>query len=118
MDDDNVGLSMVTVNVLLVLVEDAYGNDSAWVAINVTVPSPTRVIQFPEASMVATAVLLLLYVIAPLLLLVGRVTMLNGTSPPILVDGTEKVVDERVDAYKTVNVLLDLVADVYRDVAA
>ncbi len=61
--------------------------------------------------MVATAVLLLLYVIAPLLLLVGRVVIANDASPNVLDDATENVVDERVDvARETVSVLLVLVA--------
>jgi len=50
-------------------------------ALKLTSPTPTIFIQFPEASIVATAVLLLVYVIAPLLLLVGRMRIANGGSP-------------------------------------
>ena len=64
--------------------------------------------------MVATAGLLLLYVITPLLLLVGRVKLLNDASPNVLLEATENVVDDSVGvASDTVNVLLAFVADVY-----
>jgi hypothetical protein len=46
--------------------------------------------------MVATPVLLLLYVIAPLLLLVGNVVTLNDASPYSFVAGTENVLAESV----------------------
>ena len=49
-----------TVSVLLVLValENWFGT-AAWVALKLTSPAPTSVIQFPDASIVATPVLLL-----------------------------------------------------------
>ena len=69
--------------------------------------TPTIFIQSPEASIVATAVLLLVYVIAPLLLLVGRVKLLNDASPNVLDEATENVVDDSVGvASETVKVLL------------
>ena len=77
-----VGVPLHTVSVLLLVV--ALVNRPATascVALKLTAPTPTTVIQFPEASIVATPVLLLLYVIAPLLLLVGRVLMLKAASP-------------------------------------
>jgi hypothetical protein len=83
--------------VLLVLVALAYWDVAAWVAVNVTVPMPTMVINVPDALMVATAVLLLLYVIAPLLLLVGNAMALNAASPYSFVAGTENVLAERLD---------------------
>ena len=79
-----------------------------------TSPAPTRVIRFPDASIVATAVLLLLYVIAPSLLLVGRVIIANDASPYAFVDDTLNVVDESVGVPNdTVSVLLALVALAY-----
>ena len=61
--------------------------------------------------MVATAVLLLLYVIAPVLLLVGRVPIANDASPNVLDDETVNVAAEKVDVPRaTVSVLLALVA--------
>ena len=63
-------------------------------AVNVTIPVPTIVIAFPDpsAAIVATDVLLLVYVIAvPLLLLVGRVVIANGVSLPVLSPGTVNV---------------------------
>ena len=72
------------------------------------------VIQLPEASMVATEVLLLLYVIAPLLLLVGRVVIAKDVSKIVLLEATENVADDSVDVPRaTVKVLLVLVALVY-----
>ena len=56
-----------------------------------TLPAATRVIQVPEASIVATAVLLLLYVIGLLLSLAGRVKLLNDASPNVLLEATENV---------------------------
>ena len=67
-------------------------------ALNDTSPAPTKVIQLPETSMVATAVLLLLYVIAPSLLLVGWVVIANDASPNVLLEATVKVADAKVDA--------------------
>jgi hypothetical protein len=93
---ESVGVPTETVSVLLVLVALAYWDVAAWVAVNVTVPAPTMVINVPDASMVATAVLLLLYVIAPLLLLVGNVVAPNAASPYIFVSATENVLAESV----------------------
>jgi hypothetical protein len=87
-----------TVSVLLFLTEDAYWAVWACVALKLTSPAPTKFIKFPDVSMVATAVLLLLYVIAPLLLLVGRVTMANDASPNVFDVATVNVDDENVDA--------------------
>ena len=57
--------------------------------------------------MVATAVLLLVYVITPSLLLVGRVKLLNDASPNVLDEATENVVDDSVGVpSETVKVLL------------
>ena len=73
-----------------------------------TSPAPTKVIQVPEASMVATAVLLLLYVIAPLLSLVGTVIMLNDASPNVLLEATENVVDDSVGTVRASNKAIPL----------
>jgi hypothetical protein len=54
----------------------------AWVAVMVVLPAPTMVTVPPEVT-VATAVLLLVYVKAPPLLLVGAVR-LNEASPKFL----------------------------------
>ncbi len=100
---------------LLVFVAAAYCVVWACVALKLTSPEPTKVIKFPEASMVATEGLLLLYVIAPLLLLVGRVKLLNDASPNVLDEATENVVDESVGVPSdTVIVLLVLVALINR----
>ena len=77
----SVGVAFKTVSALLVLVAPAYWVVATWVALKLTSPVPTIVIQLPDASIVATPVLLLAYVIAPLLLLVGRVIILNDASP-------------------------------------
>ena len=76
---------------------------------------PTKDIESPDASIVATAVLLLLYVIAPVLLLVGRVVIANGASPYAFELTTVNVDDDdRLDVpSETVSVLLVLVALVY-----
>ena len=81
---------------------------------NVTSPTPTIFIQFPEVSIVATAELLLVYVIAPLLLLVGRAKIANDGSPyTLLVFETVNVADERVGVPReTVSVSLVRLADV------
>ena len=73
------------------------------------------VIKLPDASMVATLGLLLLYTTSTLvLLLVGRVVIANDASPNVLDDATENVVDERVDVPRaTVSVLLVLLAALY-----
>ena len=97
-DADRLDIPRAIVRVLLVIVELKYCAVAAWVALNDTSPAATKVIQFPDASMVATAVLLLLYVIAPLLSLVGRVVIENDASPNVLDDSTVNVADEKVDA--------------------
>ena len=97
-DDERVDVPRATVSVLLVIVELKYCAVAAWVALKETSPAPTRFIKLPEASIVATAVLLLLYVISPLLLLVGRVVIANDASPNVLDDATVNVDDEKVDA--------------------
>ena len=77
-----VGVPLHTVSVLLLAL--ALVNRPSMpscVALKLTAPTPTMVIQFPETSIVATPLLLLLYVIAALLLLVGRVLMLKTASP-------------------------------------
>lgn len=72
------------------------------------------VIQFPDASIVATAVLLLVYVIAPPLLLVGRVIIANDASPYAFDDAIVNVLDDRLGVPNvTVSVLLVLVALAY-----
>ena len=90
-------------------------------ALKETSPAPTRVIKLPEGSIVATFVLLLLYVITPVLLLVGRVVIANDTSPNVLVDATVNV-DDIIDGVEsgavTVNTLLVLVSEIYTEVAA
>ena len=66
-------------------------------------------IAFPDPSgvIVATAGLLLTYVIAPLLLLVGRVKIANDASPTFLLVATANVDDANVDvASVTVSALL------------
>jgi hypothetical protein len=64
--------------------------------------------------MVATAGSLLLYVISPLLLLVGRVIIENDASPTIFTLATENVDEDNVGVLrKTVSVLLVLVALAY-----
>jgi hypothetical protein len=54
--------------------------------------------KFPEGSIVATFVLLLVYIISPSLLLVGRVVIANDESANVLVDATVKVDDANVEA--------------------
>ena len=101
---------------LLVLVALAYWLVSACVAINDTSPTtPIKDIKFPEASMVAIAGSLLLYVISPLLLLVGRAIIANDASPTIFTLATVNVDDDdRLDVpIETVSALLVLVALAY-----
>ena len=57
---EKVDVPRATVKVLLVTVELKYCAVAACVALKDTSPAPTRVIKFPDASMVATEVLLLL----------------------------------------------------------
>jgi hypothetical protein len=96
-DDDRLDVPSATVSVLLVIVALSYTFVAACVAINVTLPDPTKDIEFPEASIVATAVLLLLYVIAPPLLLVGRVVIANDASPYVFELATVNVDADNVD---------------------
>ena len=98
-DDANVDVSNDTVNVLLVFVDPPNSAVAACVAVNVTVPAPTIVIAFPNPSsvIVATSGLLLIYVIAPLLLLVGAVVIANAVSATVFVEGTTNVDDANVD---------------------
>ena len=103
-----------TASVLLVLVALAYWLVSACVAINDTSPTAIKDIKFPEASIVATAGSLLLYVIAPPLSLVGRVIIANDASPTIFTLATENVVEDSVGVLsETISVLLVLVALAY-----
>ena len=114
-DSENVDVNR-TASVLLVLVALAYWLVSACVAINDTSPtSPTKDIKSPEASIVAIAGSLLLYVISPLLLLVGRVIIANDASPTIFTLATVNVDDDdRLDVpSETDSVLLVLVALAY-----
>lgn len=59
-NDDKDVVPRYTVSVLLVLVALSYCAVWACVALKLTSPAPTRVIKLPDASMVATAGLLLL----------------------------------------------------------
>ena len=69
--------------------------------------------------MVATAVLLLAYVIAPLLALLGAAIIDNVPAPYVPEEGTVKVAVENADvASATVSVLLSTVALAYLVVAA
>ena len=104
-----------TASVLLVLVALAYWLVSACVAINDTSPTAIKDIKFPEASIVATAGSLLLYVISPPLSLVGRVIIANDASPTIFTLATVNVDDDdRLDVPSpTVSVLLVLVELAY-----
>jgi hypothetical protein len=95
-----------TVSVLLVTgVGALYCGDSAWDAVNVAVPAATKVIMPLLGLIVATLVALLEYVIAPLLSLVGAVSMLNGTAPNVFDTATESDVRDVVPR-ATVSVLL------------
>ena len=80
-------------------------------------PAATKVIKPLLALIVATLVLLLEYVIAPLLSLVGALIALNGTSPNVFDSSTENV-DRDVVPRKTASRLLVIVALAYWDVAA
>ena len=95
-----------TVSVLLVTgVGALYCADAAWAAVNVAVPAATKVIMPLLALIVATPVALLEYVIAPLLPLVGAVSMPNGTAPNVFDPATEND-DRDVVPRETVSVLL------------
>ncbi len=87
----------------------------AWVAVIVDVPPPTTVITSP--SMVATAVLELVYVNAPLLFEVGGV-MLKGASPAAF-EGNEKSVwtGTALFTWKTAVIVSELYVDVLSWVA-
>jgi hypothetical protein len=112
--NESVVVPLDTVSVLLVFVAALYWLVCACVALNETSPAPTKVIVVPDASTVATFVLLLLYVITPVLLLVGNVSNENGAFPNVLDDGTANDESESVDvARATVSVLLVIVALVY-----
>jgi hypothetical protein len=91
-----------TVSVLLVLVAALNRLVSAWAALNDTSPGPTIVIKLPEASMVATDVLLLLYVITPLLSLTGLVNVEKDASPYNFDEGTVNVADERLGVLREI----------------
>ena len=71
-------LLTVSVAVILSLVKRPF---AAWVAVMVVVPTPAIVTTPPDVT-VATAVLLLVYVNAPLLSVTGAV-MLNDASPNV-----------------------------------
>ena len=115
----SVGAAFKTVSALLVLVAPAYWVVATWVALKLTSPVPTIVIQLPDASIVATLGLLLLYVISPVLLLVGNMVTLKDASLYVFVAGTENVLTESVGvAISTVSMLLVLVALAYWAVAA
>ena len=60
-------------------------------------PASTSVITPVVAWMVATAVLLLAYVIAPSLALKGAFIIENGASALVFEDGTVKVAEENAD---------------------
>ena len=105
--DESVGVPSDIVSVLLAFVADVYWLVAACDALKLTSPTLKIVIQVPDGSMVATAVLLLVYVITPSLLLVGRVKLLNDASPYVLLESTENVVDDSVGVpSETVSVLL------------
>jgi hypothetical protein len=91
-----------TVSVLLVLVAALNRLVSAWAALNDTSPRPTIVIKLPEASMVATDVLLLLYVITPLLSLTGLVSIAKDASPYAFGEGIVNVADERLGVLREI----------------
>ncbi len=59
-DPESVDVARATESVLLVFDAALYWAVCAWVALNDTLPTPTIVIVVPEASTVATSVLLLL----------------------------------------------------------
>ena len=90
---DSVGVPSETVSVLLVTAGGAaYWAVAAWVAVNVSVPALCSVITPVVASIVATPGALLVYVIAPLLSLVGAgAVMSNGASPYVFRVGTVNV---------------------------
>ena len=94
---ESVGVARATVSVLLVFV--ALVNcpaTAACVALKLTSPALMSVIVFPDTSIVATPGLLLVYVIAPVLLLVGRVLIPNAASPYIFVLATANVLADSV----------------------
>ena len=83
---------------------------------NVTLPALTTVMTPVFGSIVAMPMLLLEYVIAPLLALVGAV-MANGAAPYIFRDGMVNVDNDAVPS-ETVSSLLVIVAEEYWAVAA
>jgi hypothetical protein len=105
--------------VLLSTVALAYVDVAAWVAVKIASPADTGVMTPLLALMVATAVLLLTYVMAPALALLGAVVIENGASTLVFVEATVNVAEENADVPSaTVNVLLSTVALAYVDVAA
>ena len=115
---DNVGVPMETASVLLVLVAALNRLVAAWVALNDTSPRPTIVIKLPEASMVATDVLLLVYVIAPLLSLTGLVNTEKDASPYAFEEGTVNVADERLGVLREIRRLNVVLPTLYCVVTA
>jgi cytochrome c oxidase assembly factor CtaG len=94
---DSMGVPRKTVSGLLDMDELVYCAVAACVALKLTSPTETSVIQLPHTSIVAMAGLLLLYVIAPLLLLVGRVIIAKDASPNALDESTVNVDAEKFD---------------------
>jgi hypothetical protein len=100
---ESVDVARYTVSVLLVLI--ALLNcpaTAACAALKLTSPALKIVIQSPDASIVATPVLLLVYVIAPLLLLVGRRVILNDASPYVFELSTVNVPNVGIGRLSTV----------------
>jgi len=89
--EENADVARDTVNVLLSIVALVYVLVDACVAVKYTDPAPTRVIA-PVLEIVATAVLLLVYVIAPPLALLGVEVI---ETDPVMVAG---LVTAKVDS--------------------
>ena len=100
-----------TVSVLLSTVALAYVDVAAWVAVKYIGPPAATMVIWPVLTlMVATAVLLLAYVIAPSLALLGAVVIDNVPAPYVPEEGTVKVAEENADVTSaTVSVLLSTV---------
>lgn len=88
---------LATERLLLTFVSMVYNADSACDAAKLTIPKPTSVIM-PLLFIVAIDSSLDVYVIAPLLELVGAVPTENDASPYVLLAATEKVEAENPDA--------------------
>jgi hypothetical protein len=117
--DENPDVPSATVSVLLSRVALAYMDVAAWVALKVTSPAVTIVITPVLSLMVATPGVRLVYVMAPVLALLGAVVIDNVPVPYVPDEGTVNVADENADvASDTVNVLLSTVALAYVDVSA